>query len=229
MTNQSETYPVFQPFFTASAQPESTGEVLLRDRATHLLPPFINDLGAESALSLLSQLVSLSGHLRENLGYSVHLNFPDRYLTSQQAWKKFLTSVEPAPEGTVIEFTDLAAQGPRPGFFAGVETLRSLRLRSAVDDVTDLTALPQLIEETTVDIAKLDASVISNLEANIAVQDQLAEVNRYGNREGLDFIVEGVERSGQLEILAQLGFTEFQGFLIGEPFEVTAPWKSLSI
>ena len=99
--------------------------------------------------------------------------------------------------------------------------LRQHGLRVAIDDFgagyTPLGYLHML----PVDIIKIDRALVSHIDEDRVNMEIVTGIVRTASELGIDVIAEGVERIEELDWLARVGVTLFQGYLLGRPTDVS--------
>ena len=87
----------------------------------------------------------------------------------------------------------------------------------AIDDVGEGYAGLQRLMVTQPDVLKLDRSLVSGLDANLAQAALVEAVVRYAARTGAAVCAEGAETLDELAVLADLDVAQAQGWAIGRP------------
>jgi EAL domain-containing protein (putative c-di-GMP-specific phosphodiesterase class I)/DNA-binding NarL/FixJ family response regulator len=110
------------------------------------------------------------------------------------------------PASAHIENTELVEEGLR--------RLRGTGVRVAADDVVE--ADPRLLQMRP-DYLKLDVSLTRGLDADPSARVRAQAIAAFALEAGVPIIAEGVERTGQVEVLRAFGVRYAQGFLLGRP------------
>jgi EAL domain-containing protein (putative c-di-GMP-specific phosphodiesterase class I) len=117
----------------------------------------------------------------------------------------------------VIELTE---HEPMPSSAAFTDALASLVERGALLALDDTgkgyTGLTQ-VAEVRPHWVKIDAGVVSDCDTDAVARASLSMYVRVARRVGALTVAEGVERAGQLTVLADLGVDLAQGWLFGAP------------
>ncbi len=117
------------------------------------------------------------------------------------------------PAGLQIEITESVAGGDH----GKIEGLKSLGLKLAIDDFgTGYSSLAYL-RELDIDTLKIDRSFIAKLARDQGAAAIVRTILTLASLMKLEVIIEGVEESGQLGRLQELGARLVQGFYFSEP------------
>jgi EAL domain-containing protein (putative c-di-GMP-specific phosphodiesterase class I)/CheY-like chemotaxis protein len=92
--------------------------------------------------------------------------------------------------------------------------LRSIGVRIAADDVVEA---DQNLLQMGPDYLKLDLSLTRGLDADPCARSRAEAIVALAREAGVPMIAEGVERTGQVEVLRAFGVRYAQGFLLGRP------------
>jgi len=117
----------------------------------------------------------------------------------------------------VIELTEHAAIDDHRTLLRGLDLLRSIGARTAIDDAGSGYAGLQALLRLRPDIVKLDRSLVENLDLDPAKRVLLRALGEIAD--GIDAWVlgEGIETRGELEELVTAGVPLGQGYLLGRP------------
>ena len=121
------------------------------------------------------------------------------------------------PGSIVVELTE-GAMAAAPAVVASrLRHLRHLGIRIALDDFgTGYSSLSHLLDFP-VDVVKIDRSFVEELTPELGSNSVVAATVRLAETLGLDVIAEGVETEEQLRLLAGIGVTHAQGYLLARP------------
>lgn len=118
-----------------------------------------------------------------------------------------------APERVTIEITENALLVDQPAVAERLTTLRERGITIAIDDfgtgyssLAYLTSLP-------LDMLKIDRGLITHLVGGSRDRIVVKAMIRLARELGMQVVVEGVESTGQLALLAEWGCDLYQGFL----------------
>lgn len=117
----------------------------------------------------------------------------------------------------ILEITERASLDAGPRLDAQLKRLRDLGYRFAVDDLGEgyagLTSLVHLQP----DIAKIDMSLVRNIDRAPLKRDIVAALVDMARRSGIVVVAEGVETIEESEVLIALGCDLLQGYLFAKP------------
>jgi EAL domain-containing protein (putative c-di-GMP-specific phosphodiesterase class I) len=130
----------------------------------------------------------------------------------------------------VLEVTERSSLHRVPDVKDRVKSLRNLGFKIAVDDLGAGYAGLSSFSQLNPDIAKLDMSLIRNIDASPQKRSIVKSMLSVCREElGVDVICEGVETHAERDTLDQLGSAMLQGYLFGRPEAgFTQPRWSLS-
>lgn len=133
---------------------------------------------------------------------------------------RVLRQTRVAPDRLILEVTESVLAIDAPEVDRALRELRELGVQVAVDDFGTGASSLGLLGSTTVDVLKLDRSLLpptATDERSWAVVEVAALL---ASRLGLQLVVEGVECAAQLDRLRRLGCRTVQGFHVARPLEV---------
>lgn len=212
--------PYFQPYVCVTDPDYRCGELLSRPQAVRQAQEFFTELDAESQFAILEWQVELQRRIRQDTGSLVSINVHNRIVESEESRARFLEIVERASAPTTLEFTETYPMPPIAASNRLLRDIRSLGHHSALDDFgTGLNGM-SLLTDYDFDFIKIDRSLIYDLPGRTEKQKTLRLMLEMLRVLGKEHVVEGVETQEVLDILCELGYTTFQGYLIGEPTPV---------
>jgi len=112
-------------------------------------------------------------------------------------------------EGVMISEPELA--------LATLRRLRSLGVRVALDDFGTGYSSLSLLQKFPLQRIKIDRAFVQGVADNANDRSLVRTIIAMGSSLGLDMVAEGVETVQQLQVLAELGCTKAQGYLISHP------------
>jgi EAL domain-containing protein (putative c-di-GMP-specific phosphodiesterase class I) len=122
-----------------------------------------------------------------------------------------------SPERLVLELSERILFDEVPDAFGALAELTSAGVGLALDDFgAGYTSLEQL-RQLPVSRVKMDRSLITPVDESEDDASIVAAVIQFAHAHGLSVTAEGIERSEQLERLAELGCDYGQGFLFSAP------------
>lgn len=223
--------PYFQPYVCVTDPEERQGELLSRPQAVRQAQEFFTELDSESQFAILEWQVDLQRRIHHDTGSLVSINVHNRIVESEESRARFLGIVERASAPTTFEFTETYPMPPIAASNRLLRDIRSLGHLSALDDFgTGLNGM-SLLTDYDFDVIKIDRSLIYDLPGRAEKQKTLRLMLEMLRVLGKEHVVEGVETQEILDILRELGYTTFQGYLIGKPAPVadlvTPPTKDV--
>jgi EAL domain-containing protein (putative c-di-GMP-specific phosphodiesterase class I) len=117
------------------------------------------------------------------------------------------------PRRITVEITENALVSDKAAVAARLNRLREAGIRIAVDDFGTGYASLAYLTSLPLDMIKIDRGLIGDLVGGARDQIVVKAMIRLARELGLDVVVEGVENSGQLALLAEWGCDLYQGFL----------------
>lgn len=213
--------PYFQPYACVADPGMRRGELLTRPSVTRRIEEYFAELDMESQFAVLEWQIGLQRRMQEDLGVRVAINVHNRIVESDEHRARFLEIIAGASAPTTFEFTETY---PMPPIAASNRLLREIRVlghSSALDDFgTGLNGM-SLLTDYDFDIIKIDRSLVFDLAGRSEKQKTLRLVLEMLRVLGKDHVVEGVETQEVFDVLRDLGYTTFQGYLIGKPEPVS--------
>ena len=148
------------------------------------------------------------------LNLSINLLPQDICRDGYERW--LLEEIESAgvdPKRITVELTENALLEDHRAVAGKLAMLREAGLRIAVDDFgTGYASLAYLIR-LPIDVLKIDRTLVADIVTGERDQIVMKAIIRLAHDLGLDVMVEGVEDAAQLELLAEWGCDQYQGFL----------------
>ena len=120
-------------------------------------------------------------------------------------------------ESLLVELTETALRTGVDSVRELLARLRSLGVRSAIDDFgSDYSSLSRL-RDLPVEVVKIDRSFLRGVPGNGRAEELLGAITALARALGLATIVEGVETTVQHSFATDLGCDLAQGYLLGRP------------
>jgi PAS domain S-box-containing protein len=120
----------------------------------------------------------------------------------------------------VIEVTERASLETGPTLDRTLLTLRDHGYKIAVDDLGEGYAGLASLISLRPEFAKIDMSLVRGVDRSAIQRDIIAAVVDIGRRSNFMVIAEGVERTEERDVLAELGCDLLQGYLFGRPTQL---------
>lgn len=223
---------VYQPIFDARSRRVTGAEALLRWQSVshgHVLPevfiPMAEELGLISAIGdrVLRQACAAAAHWPEPLTVSVNVS------PVQIASGQFVDSVKEAlgqsglsPDRLEIEIVEYSLLSDNEVVLRTLEELRSIGVKIVLDDFGKGYSSLAYLHRFPIDRIKIDRSFIAQLPGDASSASIVRSICQLGKSLGLQITAEGIENVAQLSFTALHGCTHMQGFLLGEPIDLTA-------
>ena len=151
---------------------------------------------------------------------SLAVNLSARELTHPDVVPTVLGAVRRSalePERLTIEVTESTAMADRDSGFRALRELSEAGVRIAIDDFgTGYSSLDHL-REMPADILKIDRSFVAGMAQNSPDSALVAAAIAMGRALEMEVVAEGIETSGQVADLRELGCRFGQGYLFARP------------
>jgi EAL domain-containing protein (putative c-di-GMP-specific phosphodiesterase class I) len=121
------------------------------------------------------------------------------------------------PDLITFEFTEDERIVDRNHLKSIVATYRRFGFQTALDDFGAGYAGLSLLADFQPDVIKIDRYLIIDIHDSVARQAIVGGLVATGRALGMLVIAEGVERREELEALARIGITHYQGYFFGRP------------
>lgn len=226
---------VFQPLLLLSTQQVRSVEALLRwnhpDRGLVSPGRFIPvaersgaivELGRWVLAESCRQLKQWHDELPNAEALGVGVNISVRQLVKEGEFgrlTKIILDSGVNPERLTLELTESLVINEVPTVRRGIEALRSLGIRIAVDDFGTGTAGLNHLRDVPFDILKIDKSYVDPLAANHDSYQLLASVVELAHSMDATVVAEGIETHEQAALLRRMGCDVGQGFYLGRPMD----------
>ncbi|MDQ1750991.1 MAG: hypothetical protein QOE71_2047 [Pseudonocardiales bacterium] len=196
------------------AEPGATPDVWFADAASV-------GLGTQMELLAVQTALTAAAELPEHLYVSVNVS-PSSCLDLGLA--ALITECPIAATRIVIELTEHSPVANYDPICAALAGLRSRGVRIAVDDAGSGFASFRHILELKPDLIKLDRTIISGLDTDLARHALCAAVVSFAGRTGTKVTAEGIENPAELMTVTDLGMDAAQGYLLGRPSIEPREW-----
>ncbi|MBJ6723386.1 EAL domain-containing response regulator [Geomesophilobacter sediminis] len=122
-----------------------------------------------------------------------------------------------SPDTLEIEITENLLLPDVSGVIEKMRLLRAHGVRISIDDFGTRYSSLNYLRRFPINVIKIDQSFVHDLAPGQPVSPIIHAVIGIARGFGLHLVVEGVETLHQMEVLAELGCDEMQGFLFGRP------------
>ncbi len=167
------------------------------------------------------QLVAWKGTSKASLSISVNMSAKDFY--SIDIYKTLTELVERYGVDSSLlrlEITETAMLEDLKKTDAIITKLRDYGFIVEIDDFGKGYSSISLLKEIQADVLKIDMSLMREIESRDRSKIILAAIIQMAHSLGMDVITEGVETEEQLQSLASLGCSHFQGYYFYKPIPV---------
>ena len=117
----------------------------------------------------------------------------------------------------VLEVTERASLHPGPKLDEELSRIRTLGYRLAVDDLGEGYAGLSSLVHMRPDIAKIDMSLVRDVDRSPLKRDIVAALVDMARRSGIVVVAEGIETVDERDTLVDLGCDLLQGYLFAKP------------
>lgn len=144
-------------------------------------------------------------------------------LTLEQAFAKgregeeFLKNMKAYSDKIVFELTEGVKKSDFDFIKKGVEFIRALGYRFALDDITEIGAKTTQLASLKPDFFKIDLQLVHGIANNYLNQQIVREMVHLGRVNASEMVAEGVENKEDLELIQNIGIRYGQGFYFAKP------------
>jgi EAL domain-containing protein (putative c-di-GMP-specific phosphodiesterase class I) len=211
----------FQPIFRASDGVQVGVEALARfeDPActdTERWFSGAEQVGLIQELELLAVRSALRGAADLPAPLYLALNVSPSTFISPALAELLLTDSFPSAR-IVLELTEHAAITDYAPTMAARDRFGAEGITVSIDDVGAGFASFRHIVTIAPDVIKIDRSLVTRIDQDATQEALVVAVLAFAHAVGIVVVAEGVETTGQLQRLTQLGVDELQGWLLGPP------------
>lgn len=176
----------------------------------------LTDQVLELACRQLARWSTTLGHHRLHMNVNItpvmitHPGFSDRVA-------RVVARHRTQPGQLVLEVTEDALLDDPEATAAGTARLHELGVLLALDDFGKGYSSLLHLQQLPLHSLKIDQAFIANVDRDAAAERLVAAILNLGRHLELTVIAEGIERSGQADVLRRLGCPLGQGYLFGRP------------
>lgn len=230
-----EFFVVFQPLLRLATQQVTSVEALLRwnhpERGPVSPGAFIPvaehsgaivELGRWVLEESCRQLGIWHRELPDATGLGVSVNLSVRQLVKEGEFERLTRIILDSgvdPSRVSLELTESLVINEVPLVRRGIEEMRSLGIRIAVDDFGTGTAGLNHLRDVPFDVLKIDKSYVDPLAQGNDSYQLLASVVELAHSMGATVVAEGIETSEQAKLLRHMGCDLGQGFYLARPMD----------
>lgn len=223
---------VYQPVVTAATGRIAGVEALVRwelngnEVPTEVFIRIAEETGLVVPLGelVLETVINDAPALRQAAGgpISMSVNISARQLRDP----RLLVSVRRAVElmgrtSLVLEITERQGIGDDPEVVETMRVIADLGVRFAIDDFGVGFSSISYLHELPAHVVKTDATLSQNIDRDERAREVLRAIALMGEALGLDVVVEGIEREGQLDaVRGRVGAQFVQGYFLHRPMAI---------
>jgi diguanylate cyclase (GGDEF)-like protein/PAS domain S-box-containing protein len=126
------------------------------------------------------------------------------------------------PEHLTLEITESALMRDAASALVVLQALKDIGVSLAIDDFGTGYSSLSYLSRFPLDIVKVDRLFVAQLGISHEDEEIVSAVIKLAHALGLQVVAEGVETTGQLDVLRRLGCDLAQGFLFSEPLPAAA-------
>jgi EAL domain-containing protein (putative c-di-GMP-specific phosphodiesterase class I) len=220
LAGMATTRLVFQPVVDVATAQVVGYEALARFGASGTRTPgpyFAAATACDREADLEAHLVAQALAVRPDVpaGCFLAVNVSPVLLTSPQVWS--LLREQDDLSGLVLELTEHVPVDNLSSLRRRMDLLRDRGALLALDDTGAGWSGLRQVAELRPDIVKLDRSLVMDVDTDPVKQGLMELVGHFVSRLGSTMLVEGVERTEELDTAVRLGATLAQGYLLGRP------------
>jgi diguanylate cyclase (GGDEF)-like protein/PAS domain S-box-containing protein len=185
--------------------------------------PVAEETGLTSAIgrTILTEALAQGRRWRhQGLKMLVSVNLSGRQLEDPELEGDIVDSLRHAglsPAELCLEVTETAIFDAANRGAHTIQRLRELGVAVAIDDFGQGYSSLSFLRSHPVDVVKIDIAFVAALETNPRDAAIVGGMVELAHALGMTCVAKGVERSGQLRHLAELGCDQVEGFLLGRP------------
>ena len=131
--------------------------------------------------------------------------------------KEYLKSFQLDTDHIVMEITEKTAIEDYGVFNKLLNSYREQGYSIAVDDAGSGYSGLRTLAETRPEYIKVDMELVRNIDKDVLKQELLKSIRTFSYTAGIEMIAEGIETSGELRKLIELGIDYGQGYRLGRP------------
>lgn len=220
---KDEIYSVYQPIVDVATWDVIGYEALTR--AAHEMPTEMFRRSYEKGTVIpldfhcLEVAIKVLPQLQE--GQSLFLNIEP--LTLEKAFAKgqegeaFLKHMREYSDKIVFELTEGVKKSDFEFIRKGVEFIRTLGYRFALDDLSEIGSKTFKLASLKPDFFKIDIQLVQGISENHVNQQIVREMVHLGRMNGSEMVAEGVEDKKEFDFIRFLGIRYGQGFYFSKP------------
>jgi EAL domain-containing protein (putative c-di-GMP-specific phosphodiesterase class I)/GGDEF domain-containing protein len=155
----------------------------------------------------------------------VSINLSSSYLSNPSAWHDIRSKLEHRSlPFSMIELAITEGEWLRPGSPAigHIAAMAQAGITVAIDDFGSGYSNFSYLSDLPIHTVKLDKSLIDGVASSGRARAKVSAIHHLAHELGYLTVAEGVEQQAQLEVLAEMGIDEVQGYLLARPMPPAA-------
>jgi len=212
---------VYQPWYRLADMQIAGAESLARFRVEPQRSPDVwfaeaGEVGLQVELELaaIRRAVAGYGPVWQRGAYKLSVNSSPRTIVEHDLAREFAG----LPAGhVVLEITEHAHVSNYGALLQALKPLRAMGVKIAVDDAGSGYASMRHILNVAPDIIKLDVSMTRNIDTDRMRRALASALIEFSRQTACRIVAEGVETSGEMDTLRQLGVHKAQGYFLSHP------------
>lgn len=154
---------------------------------------------------------------RAKISINVHIKTIMHDLDLPRLLRTELHAHEIDPSRLIVEIVEYSSDCVGENLAAGLAQVLRLGAKIAVDDLGAGDSNYRMILDCRPDYIKIDRYFVQNCHLDPSRRAVLESIVVLASRLGAQVVAEGVERTGELRVVSQMGINLVQGFLFGRP------------
>jgi len=230
-----EFHLAYQPRFDAPTRTPVSAEALIRWTHPVLGPisplEFIPVFEQTALMALVTDWVldaaldQLLAWRAQGVDVPLSINLPSSYLTSTTAWEVISAKLsQRAIPFSMVEFeiTEGEWLGPDSPAVAQICAMAQAGVQIAIDDFGSGYSNFSYLSDLPIRTLKLDKSLIDGIGTDPRARAKVSAIHHLAHELGYLTVAEGVEHQDQLDVLADIGLDQVQGYLLATPSPASA-------
>ncbi|MEN5101913.1 sensor domain-containing phosphodiesterase [Stenotrophomonas sp. TWI809] len=155
----------------------------------------------------------------------VSINLSSSYLSNASAWQDIRSKLEHrALPFSMIELEITEGEWLRPGSPAigHIAAMAQAGITVAIDDFGSGYSNFSYLSDLPIHTVKLDKSLVDGIASSSRARAKVSAIHHLAHELGYLTVAEGVEQEAQMDVLANMGIDEVQGYLLARPMAPAA-------
>lgn len=160
---------------------------------------------------------------KKNLNMEIAVNIHSKdmfYIDIPKEFEKLLKEFKFNPRNLKIEFPEEAITSGKKDINEIFERLKAFGFEIVIDDFGHIHSSLSMLKDINIDILKADMVFLQQDENPRRIEIFLNFISQISHVLGMRVIAEGIENHEQLEMIKNLGYDYYQGFLFSQPLAI---------